>query len=219
MTRWIVLASLLCASSCAPATTPKTALKKEWLFLLPVKIQPEMDEENAKLMSLLSRGIAVRAFDEKDIPIISPVQMQITERDLHVNLAEDGGWTMDLYNKLWDRWTMRYLSTLTVVEMSSKEGLVSVPPGSPPPPGGTLTTTVRVVGSLYDFKQRKYIFENKESKVELKTGRPGPMDQQITDERNKALMQAIRSLYKPFLSKLPNKPPSVGINAGGGGGK
>jgi hypothetical protein len=209
----LMLLAVLVGSGGANAQSTK---KKDWLFLLPAKVRAEVTDDEAKLLSTLTRAYLVKAFDEKNIPIVSPVQMAVTERELHVNLAEDGGWTMDLYNKLHDRWGMRYLSTIAIVESSSTEGPVSVPPGSPPPPGGQLTTTVKIIGSLYDFKTRKYIFENKEALHTSKMGRPGPFEQQVTEEKTKALQSALKELFKPFLSKLPNKPPSVGLGAGGG---
>ncbi len=213
MTRWLLLTAALSLASCAPAQSTR---KRDWLFLLPVKIQAELNEEDTKLMSLLARGLVIKGFDDKDLPTVSSTQMVITERELSVDLAADGGWTSELFTKLHDRWKMRYLATLTVVQLDTKEGAVDVPPGSPPPPGGTLITTAKVVGSLFDYKTGKFIFENKESVVTHKVGRPGPWEQQIKDERSRALMESVQGLFKKFLSKLPAKKPRVGVNAGGG---
>jgi hypothetical protein len=69
---------------------------------------------------------------------------------------------------------------------------------------------------MFDSKTGKFVFENKEQVLSLRVGRPGPSDEQVQSERLRAVMEASKALFKDFLKKLPLKPPSRGINAGGG---
>ena len=219
MTRTMLLVGLLAVSCVGVSNKPVSSAppaKKEWLFLLPVKIKPEVTDAEAAKLPLIARGAVIAAFDERDMPVVSPVQMQVTEREMNIKLADEGGWTSELYKKLGARWKSRYIGAITVVQLESVEGPVQGVPPNPPPPGAQITTNVKLVGSMFDSKTGKFVFENKEQVLSLRVGRPGPSDEQVQSERLRAVMEASKALFKDFLKKLPLKPPSRGINADGG---
>lgn len=225
MTRAAILLGLLAIScvgvsgkSAMPAPSDPPA-KKEWLVLLPVALKPELTDSEAGKLPLFARGSVLAAFEERNILGVSPVQMQVTEREMNLKLADSGGWTVELFKKLATRWKARYVATVTVASLESKEGPVQGVPPSPPPPGAQLTTVVKVVASLYDAKTGKFILENKELEISNRVGRPGPSNEQVESERLRAVSEASKQVFKDWLKKQPMKPPSRGVNAGGGQGQ
>lgn len=209
------LLAISCVGVSNKTVSPSPA-KKEWLFLLPVKIKPEVTDAEAARLPLIARGAIISAFDERNMPVVSPVQMQVTEREMNIKLAEDGAWTKELFKKLSARWKARYVATITVLQLESKEGPIDGVPPTPPPPGAQLTTSIKLVGSMFDSQTGKYVFENREHALSVKVGRPGPSDEQVQSERMRAVIEASKGLFKDFLKKLPLKPPARGIGAGGG---
>lgn len=210
--RWCLVVSAALAMSCGVAQKSK----RDWLFLFPVRIEGEVLDREQVLLPLLARGAIIGPFEERNMPSISPVQMQVTEREWNLKLADDTQWTPEMFAKLAERWKSRYFATVRVVSLESVEGAVEGLPPVPPPPGGQLTTTAKIVGSLWDATTKKFIFEKREHVEVLKVGRPGPSDSQVSSERSRAVVEACKNLFKDFLKKFPLKPPSVGIGAGGG---
>lgn len=210
---WPAVLGLLLASSCTAAVQKKT---RTWVFLMPVSVKAEVSDDEMKSLPLLARASVISAFEERDILSVSPVQMQVTEREMDLKLDDEKLWTPEFFEKLTARWKSRYIATVRLVSIETKEGRVEGLPPTPPPPGGQLNTTAKVEGSLYDTKEKKFIFENQESVASLKVGRPGPGEKQVNSERLRSVMEACRGLFKEFLSKFPKKKPSVGLGAGGG---
>ncbi len=209
--RWFLVVSAALAMSCGVAQKSK----RDWLFLFPVSVGGEVLDREQVLLPLLARGAIIGGFEERNMPAISPVQMQVTEREWNVKLGDEGQWTPETFAKLAERWKARYFAIVKVVSIESVEGPIEGLPPVPPPPGGQLTTTAKIVGSLWDATTKKFVFEKREHTETLKVGRPGPSDTQVSSERSRAIVEACKNLFKDFLKKFPLKPPSVGIGAGG----
>lgn len=208
MVIFCLVASLLAA---AAGGAPQNKKNRDWLMLLPVQVKAELAAEEASTLRLLIRGQTVSEFEKKGIPTVSPAQMSLTEQELKVKLEALDGWDTEVIDKLVERWKPRYVAVVIIKELKSTEGAVSTPPGSPPPPGGVLITDAHLVGSLWDVKNKKFVFECVDSEVQLKMGRPGPSERQVTEQNTKAVMEASKNLFKEFLKKLPTPPPTIGI--------
>lgn len=205
-----LIASLIAASAGAE---PQSKKNRDWILLLPVQFKAEVADDEAKMLRLLLRGQTVNDFETKGIPTVSPVQMSLSETEHNIKLDALNGWDKDVIAKLVDRWKPRYVALIVVEQLESREGAVSTPPGTPPPPGGVLVTDAHLKGWLWDVKNQKFVFENQDSKVQLKMGRPGPSMKQVTEQNTKAAMEASKRLFKEFLKKLPT-PVKTGLGGG-----
>ncbi len=183
------------------ALAHKPYAKKEIVLLMPVRVDAKVSDTMAEQLPLFVRAASYKGFQERNFASISPVQLKVSEDELNTKLSDDVNWNPGMFDKLGERWKARYIATIAIVSIESGQGAVEGTAGGPPPPGGQLNTTIKMVGSLYDHKTKKFVFEKREISVSRKVGMPGPDAKQPQAEMISAVMDGTNDLFRSFWIK------------------
>lgn len=200
--------------------SPPPALKDN-AVVLPVFVNETIaDKTERALYKLLGRAALLKAFKERGITVLSEGMTIVMKEETDLDFADPSIWGGERFQLMANRWNARYVAGVQVIALEHTETAAGTQ-GGPPAPGVKLNTTIKLEGSLWDNKSKKFLFEKKPFEETYSVGRPGPSDQQIIDEKRQAVYKAGEKIFAEYLGKLPKVklPPEKPTKSKGGGGR
>lgn len=192
------------------------AYARDKAIVLPVALPATVTEDKRNISGLIGRAGLLTAIEDRGIDVLSPGMTLVMKEETGLDFADPQIWDKERLQLIAKRWKVRYVAGVSVLELKSEEGTIKTAQGVPPPPGGTLETTIKLVGTLWDDKNNKFIFDHKEFTQTYSVGRPGPSDRQVESEQLQAISKASAKVFAEYLDKLPKVKRPAPKKGGGG---